>query len=114
MIYNPDSELIDLQGICLGRTKNNVAEYSAFIELLIEAISLNIHALIVNLDSQLVVHQLNGNYSIRNPQILRFYLHVLLLERNFDYITYQHIPRQMNTLTDTVANIVLDRHLHNF
>ena len=63
--------------------------------------------LFVNLDSQLVILQLNGYYSVRNPHILRFYLRVCLLERNFDYITYQHIPRRMNALTDTVANIVL-------
>ena len=74
-------------------------------------ITLDIRALVVNLDSQLVVLQLNGRYSIRNPHILRLYLCVRLLERHFDYITYQHIPRRMNTLTNTVANIVLDRHL---
>ena len=76
-------------------------------------ITLGISALVVNLDSQLVVLQLNGHYSVRNPHILRLYLGVHLLERHFHYITYQHIPRQMNALTDTVANIVLDRHLCN-
>ena len=76
-------------------------------------ITLSISALIVNLDSQLVVIQLNGCYLVRNPHILRLYLRVCLLERHFDYITYQHIPRQMNALTDTVANIVLYRHLCN-
>ena len=51
VIYNPAGELIDLQDICLGRTTNNVAEYSAVIQLLTEAINLGIHALLVNLDS---------------------------------------------------------------
>ena len=113
MIYDPTGELIDLQGICLGRTTNNVIKYSAIIELLTKVITLDICALVVNLDSQLVILQLNGNYSVRNPHILRLYLHVRLLERHFDYITYQHIPRRMNELTDTVANIALDRHMRN-
>ena len=113
VIYDLAGELIDLQGICLGWTTNNVAEYSAVIELLTEAINLCIRVLLVNLDSQLVVLQLNNHYSVRNPHILRLYLRVHLLEINFDFITYQHIPRRMNTLTDTVANIVLDIHLHN-
>ena len=69
-IYDPNGELIDIQGICLGRTTNNIAEYSAVIELLSEAIALGISELIVKLDSQLIVLQLNGQYSIRNPQIL--------------------------------------------
>ena len=66
-IYDPHGELIDLQGVCLGRTTNNVAEYSAVIELLAEAVDLGIRALVVNLDSQLVVHQLNGRYSCQRP-----------------------------------------------
>lgn len=113
VIYDPHGELIDLQGVCLGRTTNNVAEYSAVIELLAEAVNLSIRALMVNLDSQLVVHHLNGRYSVRDHHILRLYLRVRLLERNFDFITYQHIPRQLNTLTDALANHVLDRHLRN-
>ena len=93
VIYDPHGELIDLHGVCLGCTTNNVAEYSVVIELLAEAINLSIRALVVNLDSQLVVHQPNGRYSIRDHRILRLYLRVKLLEMNFDFITYQHIPR---------------------
>src|SRR5699024_2446150 len=101
------------QGIFLGRTTNNITEYSAVIELLLEAITLDIWELVANLDSQLVVLQLNGKYFVRNPQILRMYLCIHLLERNFDYIIYHHIPRHMNTLTNALANYVLDRHLWN-
>ena len=113
VIYNPAGELINLQGICLGPTTNKVAEYNVVLELLTEAVNLGIRALLVNLDSQLVFLQLNGHYSVRNPCILRLYLHIRFLERHFDFITYQHIPRRMNTLTDAVVNSVLDRHLHN-
>ena len=112
-IYDPNSELIDLKGIYLGLTTNNIVEYGAVIELLSEAIALGIRELVVNLDSQLVVLQLNGKYSVGNPQFLRMYLRICLLEMHFDYITYQHIPRCMNTLTDALANHVLDRHLRN-
>ena len=93
VIYDPAGELIDLQVICLGRTTNNVTEYSATIELLTKAINLGIRALLVNLDSQLVVLQLNNHYSVRNLHILRLYLRIRLLEGHFDIITYQHIPR---------------------
>ena len=105
--------MIDIQGICLGHTTNNIVEYSAVIKLLLEGITLGIIELVVNLDSQLVVLQLNMKYSTRNPQILRMCLRIRLLERNFDYITYHHIPRHMNTLTDALANYVLDKHLQN-
>ncbi len=107
-IYDPHGDLIDLQGICLGCTTIKFSKYSAVIELLSEAISLDIRELVVNLDSEIVILQLNGKYFVRNPQIMRMYLRVRLLERHFDYITYHHIPRCMNTLTYALANYVLD------
>ena len=93
VIYDPHGELIDPQGVYLGYTTNDVAEYSVVIELLAKEINLGIRTLVVNLDSQLVVHQLNGRYSVIDHQILRLYLRVKLLERDFDFSTYQHIPR---------------------
>jgi ribonuclease HI len=46
-IYAPTNELISLRGVCLGRATNNIAEYSAIIELLVDAISLRIRHLFV-------------------------------------------------------------------
>lgn len=69
VIYDPHGELVDLQGVCLGCTINNVIEYSAVIKLLTEAVNLDIRALVVNLYSQLFVLQLNGHYS---AEILKF------------------------------------------
>jgi ribonuclease HI len=50
-IYAPTNELVSLRGVCLGCATNNIAEYSAVIELLIDAISLGIRHLVVRLDS---------------------------------------------------------------
>ena len=33
VIYDPTGELVNLQGVCLGRTTNNIAEYSVVLEL---------------------------------------------------------------------------------
>jgi ribonuclease HI len=68
-IYAPTNELISLRGVCLGRETNNIAEYSAVIELLVDAVSLGIRRLVVRLDSQLVVLQLSNVYSIRSPTL---------------------------------------------
>jgi hypothetical protein len=54
-IYAPTNELISLRGVCLGRAINNIAESSAVIELVIDAISLDICHLVIRLDLQLVV-----------------------------------------------------------
>lgn len=42
------------------------------------------------------------------------YFRICLLEQVFDFITYHHIPRRMNTLTGALVNYVLNRHLQNF
>jgi ribonuclease HI len=73
-IYAPTNELISLRGVCLGCATNNIAEYSAVIELLVDAISLGIRHLVMRLESQLVVLQLSNIYSIRSPTLLRVYL----------------------------------------
>ena len=65
----------------------------------------------MRLDSELVVLQLNRFYAIRNHVLLRLFLRVCLLEHEFDYIEYQHIPRSLNTLADEIASRVLDIHL---
>ena len=63
------------------------------------------------LDSQLVVSQLNRAYHVQNPILLHRFMQVRLLERNFDFITFNHIPRNQNSLTDAYANYILDWHL---
>ena len=92
-------------------SSNNVAEYSAVIELLRDAISHGVLSLEVRLDLELVVSQLNGLYHVRDLTLLRRFLHVRLLERQFDSITYIHIPRNDNKVADSYANYVLDWHL---
>ena len=94
-------------------SKNNIVEYSALIELLSNTITHGIHKLVVRLDSQLVILQLTGIYSFGNPAIYRMFLRVKILERQFDSIQYQHISINLNTLTDSLANYVLDRHLQH-
>jgi ribonuclease HI len=51
-------------GICLGPSTNNVAKYSAIIDILHNAISYGIRSLEILLDSQLVVCQLNDSYYV--------------------------------------------------
>ena len=100
-----------MNGVSLGQTTNNIAEYSAVIELLSESISFGIWSLIVRLDSELVVLHLNRVYAIRNLVLLWLFLRVCLLEREFGYIEYQHIPRHLNTLADAVSSSMINRHL---
>ena len=111
VIYTPTGQVLSSGGVCLQSSSNNVAEYSAIIELLQDAISHGVLSLEVRLDSQLLVSQLNGLYRIRDLTLLRRLLHVRLLERQFDNITYIHVPRIFNQVANSYANYVLDWNL---
>ena len=111
VVYSPSGELTISGARCLSSATNNVAEYQAAIGLMTEALSSGITHLIVHLDSQLVVSQLNGIYSIRDPSLIHLFRRVRLLERSFVYIEYRHIPRRFNTVADSLANFMLDWYL---
>jgi ribonuclease HI len=111
VIYSPEGLLVSSGGVCLGPSTNNVAEYSIVIELLHDVISHGIMSLEVHLDSQLVACQLNDHYRVCDPTLLRQFLRVRLLERQFDFITYYHIPRSANHVSNAYDNYVLDWHL---
>ena len=71
VIYTPMGQVLSLGGVCLWPSSNNVAEYSAVIELLRDAISHGVLSLEVRLDLDLVVSQLNGLYHVRDLTLLR-------------------------------------------
>ena len=69
VIYTPMDQVLSSGGVCLWPSSNNVAEYSAIIELPQDAISHGVLSLEVRLDSELVVSQLNGLYHVRDPTL---------------------------------------------
>ena len=111
VIYSPSGQLVSIGGTCLVPASNNVAEYRAVIELLWDALSHGITQLEVRLDSQLVVSQLSRAYQVRKPILLRQFMQIRLLERNFEVIIFNHIQQNQNQLTDAYANYILDWHL---
>jgi ribonuclease HI len=102
---------MSLGGIFPAEATNNVVEYNAVIELLHDTLSHGVSHLWIYLDAQLVVSQLNRIYRVNDPTLHRRFLRVHLLECSFDYITYIHVSRRSNQLTNTLANQVLDWHV---
>ena len=70
VIYIPTGQVLSSRGVCLWPSSNNVAKYSAVIELLCDFISHGVLSLELHLDLQLVVSQLDGLYRIRDPTLL--------------------------------------------
>jgi ribonuclease HI len=51
-------------------------------------------------DSQLVIKQVKGECSYHDPQLAAYLLHVQMLEKDFDVLDLQHVPRANNVVTD--------------
>ena len=114
VVYSTTSDMVSSMSILLGPSTNNLAEYDAVIGLVMESLDNDVREIRVYLHSELVVQQLNQVYTIRNPLLLYTFRRVRLLERSFEQVTYQHIPRNLNVVEDSLAKYGLDWHIGHF
>ena len=111
VIYDTEGNLLKEQSEFLGKTTNNVAEYTAVIRALEIAKELKAEKVIIFSDSQLVVRQLTGVYKIKTSHILQLIKVVKELERKFIKVEYTHVNREENQVADRLVNEELDRML---
>ena len=95
----------------LGTETNNVAEYTAIVMGLQGARELGAKEANVYLDSELAVRQLNGVYRVKNARLMKFYLEVQDLVRQFERVTFTHVRRERNKHADRLVNQAIDEAL---
>ena len=54
-------------------------------------------------DSQLIIKQVRGDCSCNNPQLAAYLIHVRKLEKDFDALELQHVPRELNSAADDLS-----------
>ena len=102
-------------GEAIGEKTNNEAEYEAVIFALrkIKALlgkeKVKKIEVAVNLDSQLVASQLNGEYKIEEEKLFPLFIKIWNLKIDFGEIKYRHIPREKNREADKLVNEALDK-----
>lgn len=109
VICDISGKVIKKIGKYLGLRTNNEAEYEAVIEALKLAIRLRARQVEINLDSELIVRQLNGIYRVKDRQLQERVLEVRNLETRFKKVSFHHIPREKNQLADQLVNKTLDK-----
>ena len=109
LIEDDDGNVVKEIGEPLGRTTNNVAEYTAMIRALEEARALGCNALAVYTDSELMAHQLNGRYAVKAAHLLPLFQRARLLLRQFDSATVTHVRREGNRRADALSNLGADQ-----
>jgi ribonuclease HI len=92
----------------IGDATNNIAEYSALIYALQEALIDRYEEIIVRSDSELLTKQLQGEYRVKNENIKLYYEQFLHISRGFNKVEIIYIDRTANSLADKLANKAID------
>ena len=92
----------------LGHATNNVAEYTALIIGLEEALRRGIDDLDIRMDSLLVVQQMKGVWKIKHPGLRPLALRAGELLARIPKRTIEHVPRELNFLADALVNRAID------
>ena len=95
----------------LGIRTNNQAEYEALISALESATTLQAEEIICHLDSQLVVRQVTGEYSVKNSELRKLWIRVQELTKKFKRVSFISVPRTNIQIqkADALVNETLDR-----
>ncbi|HTG00879.1 MAG TPA: ribonuclease HI family protein [Nitrospirota bacterium] len=95
----------------LGKTTNNVAEYTAAIIGLEHAVAVGASRVKLFADSELLVKQLNGLYKVKNEGLKPLHGKVKELIARIGSVEVQYIPRAQNKEADALANKAIDERI---
>jgi ribonuclease HI len=107
-VMREGNKLIAEGAECLGRTTNNVAEYTALVRALTRAAEMGLRRLLIYSDSELLVKQMNGVYRVKNADLREFFEEARSLSRKFEQVTIKHVVRENNSDADRLCNEALD------
>lgn len=108
-IMSPAGQVIDQGGEFIGFATSRVAEYYAMKNGIERAIRQGLKSARFFSDSLMVVNQLNGIFTIKNPDIIPIYDDIQKLLENFESVSFTHISRSENTVADTEANAAITK-----
>lgn len=109
VLYNSKSVKVAEISVFLGIATNNQAEYKALIAGIKKAKELGATDIDCFLDSELVVKQLKREYKVKNKDLAPLFLEVYNLSCGFNGVTYTHVPRELNSVADKLANEAMDK-----
>ncbi len=110
IIENEAGKLLAQGRKFLGRMTNNQAEYHALI-LGLQAVARYQPASVqAFLDSELVVHQMNQRYQVKDAGLLPLYQQARKLAAMLPEIHFAHVPRGQNQRADALANAAMDEY----
>lgn len=110
VIMDAYNTVIHEDGMYLGITTNNQAEYQGVRLGLEKALEIGSRTVDFRIDSLLVVNQMNNIYNIKNRELWPIHERIRELVAHFDKVTFSHVKREFNQLADGMVNKILNAH----
>jgi ribonuclease HI len=108
VLYDQDGLEVEALNKFIGRATNNVAEYEALLLGIESALRRKPQRLSVRADSELLVRQIKGEYKVRDSRLQTLHRRAMAMLEQFESWEIEHVPREMNTRADMLANQALD------
>ena len=113
IVFDESGRVLDKFSRFIGFGTNNEAEYRALIEALRKAMQLGAEKVELYSDSELVVNQIRGVYSVKDEKLKRLHLKCVELLKNFKEYEISYVPRELNAEADRLANEAIMMHLED-
>jgi ribonuclease HI len=108
VLETEDGTVLAAHGEAIGVATNNVAEYRALVEGLRKAVEVGADELEVISDSELLVHQMRGEYKVKNEALKLLWVDAQELADKLRKVTFTAVRREHNELADRLVNEALD------
>lgn len=108
VVFSDDKNIVKKIFKFIGNATNNVAEYTALIYALQEALIDRYENVKIKSDSELLTKQIRGEYRVKNENLKPFYEQFLHLSRGFNKVEVVSIDRKDNSTADKLASKAID------
>ncbi len=108
VLETEDGTVLAAHGEAIGVATNNVAEYRALVEGLRKAVEVGVDELEVVSDSELLVHQMRGEWKIKNEALRALWEEAQDIAAGLAKVRYTAVRREDNELADRLVNEALD------
>lgn len=105
VVFKQDGVTIKEVSKSIGHGTNNIAEYSALICALEEALAMKATVVHVHSDSELMCRQVNGKYAVKHENIKVLFDQVKKLKSGFKKFTLTHVRRELNKEADALSRL---------
>ncbi len=109
IVIKKDDKIIFEISDYIGKTTNNIAEYTACLKGLEKAKELGAEEVELFADSELMIKQINGEYKVKNEGIRPIFIKIFSIIKTLKSFKATHTLREGNKEADKLANMGIDR-----